>query len=171
MTIWFTADQHFGHANIIKHCSRPFADVGEMDKGLIEGWNLRVEKEDTVYDVGDFAFRGNPAKHYLDRLNGRKVLITGNHDVVAPDDPWEAVENYRVVKWSGQTFVLFHYPMEEWDGYFRGTIHLHGHVHSKTPAWGGKVRNRIDVGVDANRFMPVAASELLMFPHMELRQE
>jgi len=51
--IYFTADQHFGHANIIKLCSRPFSDVHEMDEALIENWNRRVTNGDTIYIIGD----------------------------------------------------------------------------------------------------------------------
>lgn len=55
---WFTADTHFGHSNIITHCSRPFASVDEMDRCLTANWNAVVQPDDDVYVVGDFAFRG-----------------------------------------------------------------------------------------------------------------
>ena len=51
--IYFTADQHFGHANIIKHCNRPFGTVAEMDEYLLEQWNNCVGRNDTVYILGD----------------------------------------------------------------------------------------------------------------------
>jgi calcineurin-like phosphoesterase family protein len=47
--IFFTADQHFGHKNIIKYCNRPFSSVEEMNKVMIDRWNEIVGKEDTVY--------------------------------------------------------------------------------------------------------------------------
>ena len=47
--IYFTSDQHFGHRNIIRFCSRPFSTVGEMDAALIWNWNKKVEDDDTVY--------------------------------------------------------------------------------------------------------------------------
>ncbi|MBL8880695.1 MAG: hypothetical protein JNG88_16400 [Phycisphaerales bacterium] len=55
--IWFTADTHFGHANIIKHCRRPFASVEEMDETLLRNINARVGRSDTLYHLGDFALR------------------------------------------------------------------------------------------------------------------
>ena len=79
--IYFTADQHFGHANIIKLCSRPFSDVQEMDEALIENWNRRVTNGDTIYIIGDLLFRNSvPTEEYLQRLKGKKHLILGNHD-------------------------------------------------------------------------------------------
>jgi len=80
---YFTADQHFGHANIIKLCNRPFSDVQEMDEALITNWNRRVTNGDTIYIIGDLFFRNSvPAEEYLKRLKGRKHLILGNHDKV-----------------------------------------------------------------------------------------
>ncbi len=57
METFFTADTHFGHASILKHCTRPFTSVDEMDSALIENWNSIVSRKDSVYILGDFAFR------------------------------------------------------------------------------------------------------------------
>jgi calcineurin-like phosphoesterase family protein len=79
MKIWFTADTHFGHSNIIKHCSRPFADADEMDAALITTWNAVIQPKDIVWHLGDFAFRSakNPGD-YLKKLYGAKQLVVGN---------------------------------------------------------------------------------------------
>ena len=55
--IYFTADTHFDHANIIRFCNRPFATVGEMNEALIANWNRKVHGNDTVYILGDMFFR------------------------------------------------------------------------------------------------------------------
>jgi calcineurin-like phosphoesterase family protein len=79
--IYYTADQHFGHENIIKHCQRPFRNVEEMDSFMIERWNERVSSEDEVYIIGDLIFRsGKQPEEYLEQLHGRKHLLLGNHD-------------------------------------------------------------------------------------------
>jgi len=79
--IFYTADLHLGHANVIRHCERPFQDADEMDEELIERWNRKVHKNDTVYIVGDFIFRCHrPPEEYFDLLKGKKHLILGNHD-------------------------------------------------------------------------------------------
>ncbi|MEM9701635.1 MAG: metallophosphoesterase, partial [Planctomycetota bacterium] len=81
MQIFFTSDTHFGHANVIKNCDRPFADVGEMDEALIANWNAVVGPKDVVYHLGDFAFRAKrKPREYLARLNGTVHLVKGNHD-------------------------------------------------------------------------------------------
>ncbi|MDE6030769.1 MAG: hydrolase, partial [Oscillospiraceae bacterium] len=79
--IYYTADLHFGHDNVIKFDNRPFSSVEEMDRTIIEHWNGRVTYNDDVYIVGDFAFKNErPFTWYLDRLKGKKHLIVGNHD-------------------------------------------------------------------------------------------
>ena len=79
--IYFTADHHFGHQNIIKHCNRPFGSVEEMDEELIMLWNKSVREKDIVYILGDLLFRNaTSSEEYLEKLNGKKYLIVGNHD-------------------------------------------------------------------------------------------
>jgi calcineurin-like phosphoesterase family protein len=69
---YYIADTHFGHANIIHLCNRPFQNVDEMDDALIKNWNSRVTKKDTVYILGDFAFKSKSPLEYFNQLNGRK---------------------------------------------------------------------------------------------------
>jgi calcineurin-like phosphoesterase family protein len=79
--IYFTADQHFGHTNIIKHCNRPFDAVAEMDEYLLAQWNNCVDVNDTVYILGDLFFRNTiSADEYVCWLHGKKHLIKGTHD-------------------------------------------------------------------------------------------
>ncbi len=40
--IFFSADHHFYHANIIRYCSRPFNSVEEMNEEMIARWNSTV---------------------------------------------------------------------------------------------------------------------------------
>ncbi|MGN0888723.1 MAG: hypothetical protein ACI4UY_07570 [Kiritimatiellia bacterium] len=42
---FFTSDQHFGHFNIIRLCSRPFGTVEEMDEALLSKWNAKVKTD------------------------------------------------------------------------------------------------------------------------------
>ena len=78
--IYFISDTHFGHANIVKMCERPYPDVEAMNEALITAWNERVHGDDTVYIIGDMFFRCSDPESILKRLKGKKWLIVGNHD-------------------------------------------------------------------------------------------
>lgn len=79
--VFFTADLHFFHENIIKHTQRPFHTVDEMNRTLIRKWNERITPEDEVYILGDFTMKGpDIASSVLYSLKGKKHLIRGNHD-------------------------------------------------------------------------------------------
>ena len=78
--VFFTADSHFGHTNVIKFCARPFVSAEEMDEALIENWNARVKGCDTVFVLGDMFYRCENVALILRRLKGKKHLILGNHD-------------------------------------------------------------------------------------------
>ena len=77
---FFIADTHFGEDNIRRYENRPFENVCEMDKALIENWNSVVSSKDEVYVLGDFG-ADKCEKEFLSKLNGTKYLIKGNHDV------------------------------------------------------------------------------------------
>lgn len=155
--IWFTADHHYGHANIIKHCSRPFASVHEMNETMTQRWNERVATTDTVYHVGDFAFRGQKADTYLRPLKGRKHLILGNHDDRKNlGDTWESISDILQVSISGTPIVLCHYGMRVWNRSHHGALHFYGHSHGKLPG----TSQSLDVGVDCWDFRPVGLSEI-----------
>jgi len=79
--VWFISDCHFGHENVIKYCSRPFASIDEMDAAIIDNINKLVKKDDILYDLGDFCFGKHRTKMYADQIRCRNhVLILGNHD-------------------------------------------------------------------------------------------
>jgi len=74
MSTFFTSDNHFGHNNVIKYCNRPFANLDEMHKVMVTNWNDTVNKEDTIYVLGDFSFMNpNSTNEVLSRLNGRST--------------------------------------------------------------------------------------------------
>lgn len=76
--IFFTADYHLGHANIIQYCNRPFGSVEEMDETIIGNHNDVVANRDTVFFLGDLCF--GRIDRYWERLNGNLIFIEGNHD-------------------------------------------------------------------------------------------
>lgn len=171
---FFTADQHFGHAGILRHQSetRPFNSVEEMDEAMIERWNRVVGKGDVVRVLGDFSFYSpEKTREILKRLNGQKSLIRGNHDA-SSDRPatrkcWSTIKDYDRVKVPRTDFpsvrqpiVLSHYAMRSWHGSFRGAWMLHGHSHGTLTDYGGLI---CDVGVDCWDLAPVSMKQLEEF--------
>jgi calcineurin-like phosphoesterase family protein len=153
MNVFVTADLHLGHDNIRRHCSRPFGSVEEMDEVLIANWNGVVSRRDLVYVVGDFAWK-NTSK-YLSRLQGRKILIRGNHDRSSEDHvrDFAEVHDLLVRRLDGRRVVFCHYCMNDWPGSVTGAWHLYGHSHGRTEESPGS--SRCDVGVDVWDYSPV----------------
>lgn len=81
MSIFFTADTHFGHKNVIQHCNRPFKDVEDMNNTFVKNWNSVITDDDTVYHLGDLSFYNmTKTVEILESLNGNIILIRSNHD-------------------------------------------------------------------------------------------
>ena len=74
--IYYIADMHFGHTNVICFDDRPFADTEQMDEVLIQNWNERVTADDTVYVLGDAFWKNEENSiRIMQRLQGHKHLI------------------------------------------------------------------------------------------------
>lgn len=130
---YYIADTHFGHKNIIRYDNRPFDSIKEMDETLIERWNKTVSENDVVYILGDLSwYDEDRTLKILDALNGRKVLIKGNHDKVSVkiSSRFFRICDYLEIKDNNTKVILSHYPMPFWNGQFRDSIHLYGHVHN-----------------------------------------
>lgn len=132
--IFYIADWHYNHANILAYDNRPFKTVEEMNTALVERWNSVVTPTDTVYVLGDM-FWGGEAKavSVLDSLNGKKVLIVGNHDRCKNAEfkkRFVQIASYMEIVDGARHVVLCHYPMPCFKNHFHGWYHLYGHVHS-----------------------------------------
>lgn len=167
--IYFTSDLHFKHANVIALCQRPFDSIRQMDEVLIENWNKTVKEDDEIYILGDFTMSKDPkvADEILKQLMGRKYLILGNHDQFIKrytGNGFELVTSYYELRYKNQLFCLFHYPIAEWNGYFRGAYNLHGHQHNHKEYNQENIKlgiRRYDVGVDANDYKPVSIEQII----------
>ena len=193
--LWFTADLHLGHGNIIKYCNRPFLSEEEKerasedrrglwnvspetvrrhDDALIDGINERVKEDDVLWVVGDFSLSSfEEATAYRARIRCREVnLVWGNHDLPAYEPLFGRIMDQGMVKHRGQKIWLNHYPMRSWDKSFHGAWHLYGHVHGRL-AKEDEVDQRSlvrDVGVDSTDYVPLSFSELsdYMAPRLEV---
>lgn len=168
----FVSDPHFHHDKVRIYSSRPFSSVEEMNEKLIENWNREVKPTDTIYQLGDFSFgKYQDIRDLLNRLNGCKHFILGNHDKVLAKNRYEllrdglvdTIQDYLDVKIAGQNFVLFHFGQRVWHRSHYGAIHLYGHSHSTLPPLGKSV----DVGVDCKEitpeYRPVHLDEVLFY--------
>ncbi|MDE5853680.1 MAG: hydrolase [Ruminococcus sp.] len=169
--IFYTADLHIGHTNIMKLSNRPFKTVEDMNETLVNNWNSVVMEDDDVYILGDVFFKLNShPEMYLKRMNGKKHLIVGNHDKQYLEkemfvNQFATINDYLVINDENRKVVLFHYPILEWDGYFRGYYHVYGHIHNNDNNLANqimkKVPNSFNAGVDVNDFIPQTLTQLI----------
>lgn len=171
--LFFTSDTHFGHARVIDFSSRPFKDIEEMNETLIKNWNEVVKPNDTIFHLGDFALGGSKIwKETLERLNGKKYLIMGNHDFKnfrnSYREYFEEVVLAKYYTYKDKAMYLSHCPYLCYGGDERGVWNLYGHVHSGPNARLGKDLPKLqylgewtyDVGVDNNNYYPVSFEEI-----------
>lgn len=160
MTVFFTADTHFGHGGAMGLFRRPFSGTREMDETLIANWNAVVGPEDTVWHLGDFADRPSMerATRLLESLNGTKHLIPGNNDpdLVRAHPAWASVSDYVEMELDGRMLRMCHYPFRSWRDDRRGAWNLHGHSHGRLKP----LTRQRDVGVDVWDFRPVTLDVL-----------
>ena len=166
--IFFTADTHFDHANIIRLCNRPYESIEQMNEDMISKWNRKVTNSDTVYILGDMFFRSKDPEAILGRLRGKKYLIIGNHDTwikrVDTDRYFKEVSHYMTLSDGQRGLVLCHYPQICWPHQQRFYM-IHRHIHADTQGdyWPLlAVRERaLNAGADINGFAPVTFEELV----------
>lgn len=153
MKFWFTADEHYGHANIIDYCSRPFDDVEEMDNTIIDRHNSVVLSNDIVIHAGDFTLaKKEIAEKYIMCLNGKHVFLQGSHDRFLPENAlmiWEK-------EIEGQQVVVCHYAMRTWRKSHYNSWQLFGHSHGSLEPIG----KQWDIGVDKNNFYPLSFEQI-----------
>lgn len=127
--VFFYADPHFGHKNVIRYCNRPFTSVSEMNTQLIKNFNKVVGHDDVVYILGDFSFLNTiSTTEILKSLNGYKFLIKGNHDrktnTAYRKMGFTEVYDKPIVLMN--CFILSHEPIDENVG---NMINIYGHLH------------------------------------------
>lgn len=166
--IWFTSDLHLGHRAAISMCDRPFETIEEMNEILTQNFNSCVKKNDTVYIVGDIAHRTpvNVVNQWIAGLNGKKVLCKGNHDKKYNAELFAGIYDFLEISTHGINVSLMHYPMMSWPKFHHGSLHLHGHIHSKGDYNLQQKKEgilRYDVGVGANNYYPVSIEQVKAF--------
>lgn len=165
---FLVSDTHFGHANSLNfkradgNPLRPFASVEEMDEHMIDQWNKTVRPQDKVYHLGDVVINRR-FLHVVERLNGRKILIKGNHDIFRLDDyhpRFADIRAYHVL----DKFVMSHVPVHE-SQLERWKANIHGHLHSNQVEKNGKWDIRyFNVSVESPNRAVVGVPEFTPIP-------
>lgn len=188
--LFFWADQHINHGNIIKYCNRPFLSpeekellekgvnfkvskesVSNMNRYLIEQTNRLVGIDDYYFILGDIGFNWNSVLEYLNSINCENIFwIYGNHDPL--DDNYNFYKPKKVKLVMEQCLlrvdndipiVLNHYAMDCWENQSRGYWHLHGHVHNKNASYRRNIEKykfSLDIGVDGKIDGPYSLDDI-----------
>ena len=166
--IYFTADLHLGHGNIIKYCHRPFDDADHMDCALIQRWNEVVSPDDTVYVLGDLTMKGpSQCALYASRLAGTIRVVPGNHDRAWLKHPPSQIEilpsSFRYLVDDVTTLICQHEPIPALSPLAPfSTYLLHGHSHGQTRQLPPRT---LDVGVDCHVYRPISLIEVMTILH------
>ena len=134
-SVFLTSDTHFGHAGVCRFTHedtgvkiRPWTDPDEMDEAMVKAWNETVKPNDKVYHLGDVVIN-RKSLPIMNRLNGDKVLIRGNHDIFRDDEYrlyFRELRAYHVMN----GMILSHIPLHE-DSLGRFGVNIHGHTHTR----------------------------------------
>lgn len=131
------SDTHFGHTNswqLFKRPDgsplRPFSSTEEMDEAMIERWNAKVGPHDVVYHLGDVVIN-RKFLHLVKRLNGKKRLVRGNHDIFKDQDYRDVgFDSLYGVRVFTDKFILSHIPLHPDCITHRFKVNVHGHLHA-----------------------------------------
>ena len=133
-SVFLVSDTHFGHAGVCRFTRRdgitklrPWDSAEEMDEEMVRRWNDRVGPNDKVYHLGDVVM-SRKSLAIMDRLNGDKVLIRGNHDIFPDEDYrkyFRELRAYHVMN----GMILSHIPIHS-ESLGRFGVNIHGHTHA-----------------------------------------
>ena len=168
---YFISDTHWGHKNIINFCGRPYKDLPTMNQSLIDNWNSIITKDDVVYHLGDFSF--GDVKKYASKLNGKKILIIGNHDRESQCiGHFEEIHKNLEIEINSKKVLLCHHPWKHLVGLYDnkflkempemkddGVWLLSGHVHHTRPRI-DKQNRIINCCVEVNNYRPISELEI-----------
>jgi len=164
---WVTSDSHYGHINIVKGTSqwenkskcRPFDTLEEHNETLIQNINANVKDTDILYHMGDFAMgKKENVQLFRERLNVKTIyLIRGNHDyrwakgTHYPDLRYlfAEIRDIKTIKIGKELIVLCHFLFATWENLSKGSMMLHGHLHS-TPSTKWRKGRALDIGIDGS---------------------
>lgn len=160
MKTFIISDTHFGHQGMCEFTNddgskvRPWLLSQDADRHMIEKWNATVGKEDKVYHLGDVAFHSRHLE-IMAMLNGRKVLIKGNHDRLKLSQYIKYFKDIRGVHILDR-IILSHIPIHPASkARFKGNIHGHTHSNFVLDENGKRDKWYFNVSVEAIDYTPI----------------
>lgn len=168
--IWFTADEHHLHKNIIRHCNRPYSNADVMYRDIVRNVNDCLSSGDTLYHIGDWCW-GRPERsgRFYEVMNKYRsdidhVLILGNHDNLKPfnyiDIGFQSVHTSLTLDYHRIKIIMNHDPSIYQIIENQFDILICGHVHGLFDSLSGKCIS-VNVGVDVRDFKPISIEEVL----------
>lgn len=163
MQRWWTSDYHFDHDKMMTfYLGRPFKTTEEGNEAFIEWTNAVVKKGDVLTIAGDVTLHHNTElvyRKFINRLNGTKIILRGNHDYWMPKNKGKYLDHRKV---EGAYIATSHYPMRSWNRSIHGSINLHGHTHGQMYPF----RNQLDISIDnafniLGEYRPFSLEEIL----------
>jgi calcineurin-like phosphoesterase family protein len=170
MAKFFTADLHLGHKNILKYCNRPFSDIEQHDRKILDNINCVVQPNDELYIAGDFCF-GDPAKYMYSIACQNIYFILGSHDKQMwkfhqrNQDRFKFFGDVLISYIEGTSVTINHHAQMVWSKSHYGAIHLFGHSHGHLSNWDihkpfFEKAKCMDIGVDTNNYKPYSWEEI-----------
>ena len=161
MSAFVTSDWHLGHAKMLSFVNpdgtpvRPFSSIEEMHETLIERFNKVVHAKDRLYILGDVVIPRSALK-LLDRFNGKKVLVMGNHDIYRATDYLKYFDDVRGAFYR-DGLIFTHIPVhpENLVGRYFGNVHGHLHWHEVKNDDGSLDKRFFNSCLERNDFSPV----------------
>lgn len=149
-TVRFIGCLHLGHETVAKY--RGFLDSYNHDEYLRHNWNKTVNKRDLTFILGDITMENHKHYHQLDALNGRKIVVLGNHD--RHQDVRQLLLHVESVAGAidYKGFCLTHIPVHPNEiGRYRGNIHAHIHHNSLEELIVSKIYKESDERIETKR--------------------
>lgn len=159
--IFFISDTHFSHKRICEFIRedgitpvRHWNDVEQMNEDLISNWNSVVKTNDKVYHLGDVCMNKRNL-NIVERLNGNKELILGNHDSFHWSEYTKYFKNLHGTL-KVDSFILTHVPIHI-DSITNWCLaNIHGHIHEKVI----NHHKYFNVSVENINYTPISIEDL-----------
>lgn len=174
--IFYIGDPHLYSKSVIKKSNRPFKDEIEMTETILQNWRRTVSPWDEVRVIGDlckYNLPGGKLRQIFRELPGEKHLILGNHDMMYKYKKdmmscFKTVKKYDKIVDNGRHVVLFHYPLEVWDGmFYQDAYHIHAHVHGGILPGNEEclkdIPRRFNASADSLGFTPRTLDEIISY--------